>query len=104
MIEKSTSPWRAGVLCIPKNNGKTGLKGIRVVHSFVKLNKVLKPISWPLPRIDNLLNDIAGSPYLSALDLAQAFHEIPVKAEGGHRDRLTFCTRHGSFNLTVLPQ
>jgi hypothetical protein len=59
LIEPSTSPWRAGVLCIPKNNGQSGLEGIQVVHSFVLLNKVLEPVSWPLPRIDDLLNDIA---------------------------------------------
>ena len=59
LIEESTSPWRAGVLCIPKNNGQEGLEGIRVVHSFVKLNEVLEPVSWPLPRVDDLLNDIA---------------------------------------------
>lgn len=52
LIEPSTSPWRAGVLCIPKNNGKEGLKGVRVVHSFVKLNEVLEPVSWPLFRVD----------------------------------------------------
>jgi hypothetical protein len=64
LIEPSTSPWRAGVLCIPKNNGQSGLEGIRVVHSFVLLNKVLEPVSWPLPRIDDLLNDIAGANYM----------------------------------------
>jgi hypothetical protein len=51
LIELSTSPWRAGVLCIPKNNGQVGLEGIRIVHSFVLLNKVLEPVSWPLPRV-----------------------------------------------------
>jgi hypothetical protein len=103
LIEESTSPWRAGVLCIPKNNGQTGLEDIRVVHSFVKLNKVLEPVSWPLPRVDDLLNDIAGSQYLSALDLAQAFHQIPIKKNGGHRERLTFCTRHGLHSFTRMP-
>jgi hypothetical protein len=63
----------------------------------------LEPVSWPLPRVDDLLNDIAGSQYLSALDLAQAFHQIPIKKEGGHRERLTFCTRHGLHSFNWMP-
>ena len=102
LIEPSTSPWRAGVLCIPKNNGQQGLEGIRVVHSFVLLNKVLEPVSWPLPRVNDLLNDIAGSQYLSALDLSAAFHQLPVE-EGEAQDRLTFCTRHGLYRFKSLP-
>ena len=103
IIEESTSRWRAGVLCIPKKNGQKGLAGIRVVHSFVKLNEVLEPVSWTLPRVDDLLADLAGSQYLTALDLAQAFHQIPVKEKGEHRDRLTFCTRHGVHRFRTMP-
>ena len=101
MIEESTSPWRAGVLCIPKNNGQDGLAGIRVVHSFVKLNKVLAPVSWPMPRVDDLLNDLAGSQFMSCLDLRNAYHQISIK-EGEHKDRVTFCTRHGLYRFRVL--
>jgi hypothetical protein len=102
LIEPSISPWRAGVLCIPKKKGQSGQEGIRVVHSFVLLNKVLEPVSWPLPRIDDLLNDIAGANYMSALDLSAAFHQLPV-VEGADQDRLTFCTKHGAFRFTCLP-
>ena len=75
---------------------------MRVVHSFVKLNEVLEPVSWPLPRVDDLLNDLAGSNYMSALDLAQAFHQLPLEIEID-KERLTVCTRHSVMRFRIAP-
>lgn len=101
LITPSTSPWRAGVLCVSKNNGKEGLAGTRIVHDFQEANKVLLPIAWPQPKISDMLNDLAGARYLSALDFTNAFHQVPVKKE--HQDKLTFCCRHGNYKFLVLP-
>ena len=72
-IEPSTAPWRSGVICIPKSKG-----GIRTCTDLRKVNKTLMPVSWVTPIIQDLLDDVRGSRFISLMDLKSAFHQIPI--------------------------
>ncbi len=96
LVEPSEAPWRANIICIPKKGNKT-----RQVADFRKHNKLIKPVSWPLPTVQDLLDEVAGSKYISTMDLKSAYHQIPVREKD--RDVLTFCTRDGCFRYAVLP-
>jgi hypothetical protein len=97
LLVPSDAPWRAGVVCVPKRNGKT-----RICCDFRKTNLCLKPVSWVMPTVQDLLDSIDGSHWYTALDLVSAYHQIPLKDDGS-RERTTFCTTRGCWYWTALP-
>ena len=94
-IEPSRSPWRAGVVCVPKGGGW------RVCLDGRVLNKVVKPVSWVMPSVGDALDAIAGADHYSTVDLKQAYHQIGIREED--RDPLTFCTVVGCYRFKCLP-
>ncbi len=102
LIEPSTAPWRAGCLVIPKNNGCEGLDGVRVVQDFRLVNKEIKNVSWVLPNVQDLLDDTAGSRFISTMDLKSAYHQIPIHRKED-RAVLTFCCQAGCYAFRVMP-
>ena len=59
------------------------------------LNKITLKDKYPLPRIDELIDNMAGAEYFTKIDLQQGFHQIRVKPE--HVPRTAFQTKFGSF-------
>jgi hypothetical protein len=96
-IEPSTSPWRSGVICVPKGSG-----GVRCCVDLRGLNKTLQPVTWVMPTVPDILDEVSGRQYISVCDLKSAFHQIPVDNEED-RDRLTFCTAFGCWRWRVMP-
>ena len=70
-IEKSTSPWNSPV--IPKKDGSR-----RFVVDYRNVNSVIKSEIWPLPRIEDILDRLAGSKYFSVLDLTSGYWQVEV--------------------------
>ena len=68
------SPWNFPLLPVRKKNGKW-----RWVVDFRMLNSVTRKDSFPIPNIVELLSYLHSSKYFTSLDLAQAFHSIPVR-------------------------
>ena len=64
IIQPSNSPWSAPVLMIPKKNGE-----YRFCIDFRKLNTITEQDSFPLPRIDDILDRLVQFMYASTLDL-----------------------------------
>ena len=95
-IEPARSPFGAGVLFARKKDGT-----LRLCIDYRELNKITLKDKYPLPRIDELLDNMAGSRYFSKLDLQQGYHQIRVKKE--HIPRTAFQTRYGSFQFRVMP-
>ena len=60
-----------------------------------------KPDTWPLPRIDDLLDQLGKSSYFSTLDLASGFWQI--KMHPASQEKTAFCTPHGLFEFKVMP-
>ena len=68
--------WLANTVVVKKKNGKW-----RVCMDFTDLNKACPKDSFPMPRIDQLVDAIAGHPRISFLDAFQGYHQIPLALE-----------------------
>ena len=68
-IRPSVSPWGAPVLLMKKKDGSTGL-----CIDYRELNKVTGRNKYPLPRIDDLFNQLQGACVFSKIDLCFGYH------------------------------
>ena len=73
LISPSTSPWGAPVLFVKKPGG-----GLRMVIDYRALNKLTVKNVHPIPRIDDLLDQLRGSKVYSALDLMSGYHQSRI--------------------------
>ena len=97
-IEASSSPFGAPVLFAPKKNG-----GLRMCLDYRALNKITVKNRYPLPRIDDLLDQLNGATVFSGLDLASGYHQIPITEEGDSRSLTAFRTPQGLYQWRVMP-
>ena len=74
VIEPSSSPWRSQVLVTPTGRHKKRL----VVDYSRTINKFTLLDAYPLPRIDNIVNDLANYNIFSTFDLKSAYYQIPI--------------------------
>ena len=95
-IRPSTSPWGAPVL-FAKKRGKT----LRLCMNYRKLNRVTIKNRYPLPRIDDLLDQLRGVRVYSKIDLHTGYHQLRVRETD--IPKTTFRTRYGHFEFTVMP-
>ena len=90
------SPWNFPLLPVRKKNGKW-----RWVVDFRMLNSVTRKDSFPIPNIVELLSYLRNSKYFTSLDLAQAFHSIPVREVD--REKLSFCALDKFYQFCRMP-
>nr|GFA58209.1 hypothetical protein [Tanacetum cinerariifolium] len=75
-IRPSSSSWRAPVLFVKKKDGS-----FRMCIDYRELNKLMVKNRYPLPRIDDLFDQLQGSSVYSKIDLSQGIHVDPAKIE-----------------------
>ncbi len=75
IIRFSMSPWAAPIVLVLKKTGDT-----RLCVDFRKLNAITKKDSFPLPRIDDVLDLLQGQKYFSTLDLASGYWQIELRS------------------------
>ena len=92
----STSPWASPVVMVRKKDG-----GWRMCVDYRRLNSVTKFDSFPLPRLDEALDAFAGATVFSSLDLAMAYHQVPVKPSD--IEKTAFVTHVGLFEMSKMP-
>ena len=97
LITPSTSPYGAAVMFVAKKNG-----GFRVCCDWRMLNKITVKNRYPLPRIDETLDALAGSSIFSSLDLCSGYFQIRISEEDAHKT--AFTTPLGHFEFKVLGQ
>lgn len=100
LVEPSMSPYNNPVLLVPKKS-PDGTKKWRFVVDFRQLNKKLIPDRYPLPRIDDIFDNLGNSQFFSTLDLASGFHQIKLEKES--RRACAFSTPLGQFQFKRLP-
>ncbi|CAF1594710.1 unnamed protein product, partial [Didymodactylos carnosus] len=96
-IEPSISPWSSTVVLIKKKDGS-----IRFCVDYRKLNTITTKDSYPLPRIDDILDQLSDSLYFTKFDFKSGYFQVPLDKKD--RPKTAFSTRDNHFQFTVLPQ
>ena len=95
-IRPSTSPWGAPIL-FAKKKGKT----LRLCFDYRQLNRVTIKNRYPLPRIDDLFDQLKGARVYCKINLRTGYHQLRVRETD--IPKTAFRTRYGHFEFTVMP-
>ena len=95
-IRPSVSPWGAPLLFVKKKDGT-----FRMCIDYRKLNKLTIKNRYPLPRIDDLFDQVRGALVFSKIDLRTGYHQLRIKEE--NISKIAFRTRYGHYEFVVLP-
>jgi len=86
IIDESHSEWSSPILLVPKPDGS-----IRFCNDFRKLNEISKFDTYPMPRVDELIDRLGKSRYITTLDLTKGYWQVPLApAFGLHGALATF--------------
>ena len=96
VVHPSTSPWASPIVLVRKKDGTT-----RFCVDYRKLNDVTRKDAYPLPRIDETLDALAGAQLFTTLDLASGYWQVEMDA--ADREKTAFATHHGLFEFQVMP-
>ena len=96
VIAPSSSPWASPVVLVSKKDGST-----RFCVDYRKLNAITKLDVYPLPRIDDSLDLLAGTQYFTSLDLASGYWQVGM--EESSQEKTAFTTHRGLYEFQVMP-
>jgi hypothetical protein len=96
LIQPSYSPWSSPIVLVKKKNGE-----IRFCVDYRKLNAVTKQDSYPLPKMDEILEAFGSSTHFSTLDALSGFHQVEM--EEFSREKTCFTSSHGNYEWKVMP-
>ncbi len=96
IIRPNWSSWSSPVVIIKKKDGSP-----RFCVNYRRLNLITESDVYPLPRIDNIINKLAGSQYFTILDLKAGYWQVPILEQD--KKKTAFVTANGLLEFNVLP-
>jgi len=95
-IRPSVSPWGAPILFVKKKDGS-----MRLCVDYRMLNQVIVKNRYPLPRIDDLFDQLQGAAVFSKKYLRTGYHQLRIRE--GDVAKTAFRSRYGHYESTVMP-
>ncbi|KAL0546059.1 hypothetical protein IC582_015964 [Cucumis melo] len=95
-IRPSVSPWGAPMLFVKTKDGT-----LRLCIDYRQLNKVTIRNKYPLPRIDDLFDQLRGAVVFSKIDLRSGYHQLKVRELD--IPKIAFRTRYGHYEFLIIP-
>jgi hypothetical protein len=95
-MRPSSSPWAAPALFVTKKDDS-----LMLCIDYRALNEVTIKNKYPLPRIDNLSNQLGRSKYFSKIDLRFGYYQLTIQSEDV--PKTTFVTCYGQYEFTAMP-
>jgi len=96
IIEPSKSEWSSPCILVPKPDGS-----YRFVTDYRKVNQCTKTDSYPIPRIDDCIDKIGNSKFVSKFDLLKGYWQVPLTDRA--KEISAFCTPDALFQYRVMP-
>ena len=94
VIETSSGPWSSPVVLVKKKDGST-----RFCVYYRKLKDVAKKDSYPLPKTEDTLDTLAGTKWLSTLDLQSGYWQVEI----ADKEKTAFSANGGLWQFKVMP-
>jgi hypothetical protein len=94
-IQPSTSPWAAPVLFVEKKDGTK-----RMCIDYRALNEVTIKNKYPLPRLEDLFDQLRGASVFSKIDLRSGYHQLRIRPSD--ISKTAFITKYGLYEFTVM--
>ncbi|KAL1279989.1 hypothetical protein QQF64_014589 [Cirrhinus molitorella] len=94
-LQASQSPWSSPCLLVPKSDSS-----LRFCTDYRKVNNVTKPDSFPLPRMEDCVDRVGSSRYVTKLDLLKGYWQVPLTPLASEIS--AFVTPDNFLNYTVM--